>query len=64
LRLLDEDEEDLVNERLGKTSDVITPRDLRAHVLEITGKLPGKDWHRNYLKRHNKTLKPRRRHPK
>jgi hypothetical protein len=32
-------------------------RDLRTRVFEITGKLPGENWHRKYLKRHDKTLK-------
>ena len=38
------------------------PRDLRARVFDITGKLAGKNWHRKYLKRHNKTLKTSKLH--
>jgi hypothetical protein len=39
------------------------PRDIRARAFEITGKLPGKNWHRKYIKRHDKTLKaPKPRH--
>ena len=34
----------------------------RPNVFEITGKLPGKNWHRNYLKQHGKTLKASKSH--
>ena len=40
------------------------PRDIRVEVFLITGKHAGKNWHRNYLKRHEgtlETLKRRRR---
>ncbi|KIK82060.1 hypothetical protein PAXRUDRAFT_832425 [Paxillus rubicundulus Ve08.2h10] len=43
------------------------PRDLRARAYDISGKHPGRNWHRRYLKRYKKTIKmakPRHLDPK
>ena len=43
------------------------PRDLRQHAYNISGKLPGKNWHYRFLSSHNEELKlgkPRQLDPK
>ncbi|KIK74592.1 hypothetical protein PAXRUDRAFT_835942 [Paxillus rubicundulus Ve08.2h10] len=57
---LNETQENIMNEWLVQNSSMATPlhpHDLCAHAFEITGKLPGKNWHQKYLNRHGEPLK-------
>ena len=49
-----------VNEWLVQSSKMATPshpRDLHAHVLDLTGKIPGTNWPYRYLKENSDILK-------
>ena len=69
-QLLQPSEEEAVKDWLAHESGAarpVHPRDLRARVNEISGRLPGKHWHRRYLARHKKSIsthKPRNLDPK
>jgi hypothetical protein len=69
-QLLKPSEEEAVKDWLVHESGAarpVHPRDLRARVNEISGRVPGKHWHRRYLARHKKSIsthKPRNLDPK
>ncbi|KAG1731414.1 hypothetical protein EDB19DRAFT_1912534 [Suillus lakei] len=58
-QLLQPSEEEAVKDWLAHESGAarpVHPRDLRAWVNKISGRLPGKHWHRRYLARHKKSI--------
>lgn len=69
-QLLQPSEEEAVKDWLAHESGAarpVHPRDLRARVDKISGRVPGKHWHCRYLARHKKSIsthKPRNLDPK
>lgn len=59
-RHLNDAQRNVTNEWLVQRSRMATPfhpRDLRAHVFNITGTLPGANWPRKYIKQNEDTLR-------
>jgi len=57
---LNDAQQNVTNEWLIQSSRMATPlhpRDLRAHVLDLTGKLPGANWPWKYLKQNSNILR-------
>ncbi|KAG2061627.1 hypothetical protein BDR06DRAFT_1001899 [Suillus hirtellus] len=58
-QLLQPSEEEAVKDWLAHKSGAahpVHPHDLRSQVNEISGRIPGKHWHRCYLTRHKKSI--------